>query len=75
VAAVVLGRALQGAAMAAAVVCGRAMVRDLYEPQEGGMVMARALTGLGASSRCCRPSSVEHSPAGWAGARLCRQWR
>ena len=48
VAAVVLGRALQGAAMAAAVVCGRAMVRDLYEPQEGGMVMARALTGLGA---------------------------
>jgi MFS transporter, DHA1 family, multidrug resistance protein len=48
VAAVVLGRALQGAAMSAAVVCGRAMVRDLYEPQEGAMVMARALTGLGA---------------------------
>ena len=47
VAAVVLGRALQGAALAAVVVCGRAMVRDLYEPQEGGMVMARALTGLG----------------------------
>ena len=48
VATVVLGRVLQGAAMSAVVVCGRAMVRDLYEPQEGGMVMARALTGLGA---------------------------
>jgi DHA1 family bicyclomycin/chloramphenicol resistance-like MFS transporter len=48
VAAVVVGRALQGAAMSAAVVCARAMVRDLYEPHEGAMVMARALTGLGA---------------------------
>lgn len=47
VAAVVLGRVLQGAALSAVVVCGRAMVRDLYEPQQGGMVMARALTGLG----------------------------
>lgn len=48
VVAVVVWRALQGAAMSAAVVCARAMVRDLYEPHEGGMVMARALTGLGA---------------------------
>jgi DHA1 family bicyclomycin/chloramphenicol resistance-like MFS transporter len=45
---VVAWRACQGAAMSAAVVCARAMVRDLYEPHEGGMVMARALTGLGA---------------------------
>lgn len=45
--AVVGWRALQGAAMSAAVVCARAMVRDLYEPREGAMVMARALTGLG----------------------------
>ncbi len=44
---VVAWRALQGAAMSAAVVCARAMVRDLYEPHEGVMVMARALTGLG----------------------------
>ena len=48
VAAVVLARTLQGAALAAVVVCGRAMVRDLYPPQEGGLVMAKALTGLGA---------------------------
>ena len=47
VTAVVGWRALQGAAMSAAVVCARAMVRDLYEPHEGGMVMARALGGLG----------------------------
>ena len=46
--AVVVGRALQGAGLSAVVVCGRAMVRDLYAPREGGMVMARALTGLGA---------------------------
>ncbi len=44
---VVAWRALQGAAMSAAVVCARAMVRDLYEPGEGAMVMARALGGLG----------------------------
>lgn len=47
VAQVVGWRAAQGAAMSAVVVCGRAMVRDLYEPQQGAMVMARALTGLG----------------------------
>ena len=47
VAQVVLWRAAQGAAMSAVVVCGRAMVRDLYEPQQGAMVMARALSGLG----------------------------
>jgi MFS transporter, DHA1 family, multidrug resistance protein len=41
-------RALQGAAMAAAVTCGRAMVRDLFVPQEGARVMSRALSGLGA---------------------------
>ena len=47
VTAVVVWRALQGAAMSAAVVCARAMVRDLYEPHEGAMVLARALSGLG----------------------------
>ena len=40
-------RALQGAAMAAAITCGRSVVRDLYEPDEGARVMSRALTGLG----------------------------
>jgi DHA1 family bicyclomycin/chloramphenicol resistance-like MFS transporter len=33
--------------MAGAVVCSRAMVRDLYQPVEGAQVMALALSGLG----------------------------
>jgi MFS transporter, DHA1 family, multidrug resistance protein len=37
----------QGATLAAAVVCARAMVRDLYEPHQGAQVMALGLSGLG----------------------------
>ena len=40
-------RACQGAAMAAAVTCGRSIIRDLYAPQQGARVMAQALGGLG----------------------------
>jgi MFS transporter, DHA1 family, multidrug resistance protein len=40
-------RALQGAALAAAVTCGRSIVRDLFVPHEGARVMSRALGGLG----------------------------
>ena len=40
-------RALQGLAMAAAVTCGRSIIRDLYPPLDGARVMSRALTGLG----------------------------
>lgn len=47
IAALVGWRAAQGAALAAAVVCARAMVRDLYEPHEGARVMSIGLTGLG----------------------------
>jgi DHA1 family bicyclomycin/chloramphenicol resistance-like MFS transporter len=43
----IVWRALQGAAMAAAVTCGRGIVRDLYQPHEGARVMSRALSGLG----------------------------
>ena len=43
----VLWRTLQGFTMAGAVVCSRAMVRDLYQPIEGAQVMALALSGLG----------------------------
>jgi MFS transporter, DHA1 family, multidrug resistance protein len=45
--ALVAWRTVQGAAMAAAVVCARAIVRDLYEPVQGARVMSLALTGLG----------------------------
>lgn len=43
----IVWRGLQGAAMAAAVACGRSIVRDLYAPHEGARVMSRALGGLG----------------------------
>ena len=43
----IAARAVQGACMAAAVVCARAMLRDLYEPVEGAQVMSMGLTGLG----------------------------
>ena len=44
---VVLCRAVQGLGLAAAVVCARAMLRDLFEPLQGARIMARALSGLG----------------------------
>ncbi|MBL0420451.1 Bcr/CflA family efflux MFS transporter [Ramlibacter sp. AW1] len=40
-------RAAQGAAMGAAVMGARAIVRDLYEPQVGARTMAKGLSGLG----------------------------
>jgi MFS transporter, DHA1 family, multidrug resistance protein len=40
-------RVAQGAGMAAAVVCARALVRDLFQPHEGARVMSFGLTGLG----------------------------
>jgi DHA1 family bicyclomycin/chloramphenicol resistance-like MFS transporter len=43
----IVWRALQGAAMAAAVTCARSIVRDLFQPHEGARVMSRALSGLG----------------------------
>jgi DHA1 family bicyclomycin/chloramphenicol resistance-like MFS transporter len=47
VTAVVAWRAVQGAGVAAAVVCARAMLRDVFEPHRGAHVMSQALTGLG----------------------------
>lgn len=46
-------RALQGVALAAAVTCGRSIVRDLYPPLQGARVMARALGGLGVIAFAC----------------------
>jgi len=39
-------RTLQGAAMGAAVMCARAIVRDLYQPAQGASVMSKGLSGL-----------------------------
>jgi DHA1 family bicyclomycin/chloramphenicol resistance-like MFS transporter len=43
----IVWRILQGVAMGAAVMCARAIVRDLYEPAEGASVMSKGLSGLG----------------------------
>jgi DHA1 family bicyclomycin/chloramphenicol resistance-like MFS transporter len=43
----IVWRTLQGAAMGAAVMCARAIVRDLYSPLDGARAMSRGLTGLG----------------------------
>ena len=40
-------RTLQGAAMGAGVMCARAIVRDLHDPETGARVMSKGLTGLG----------------------------
>jgi MFS transporter, DHA1 family, multidrug resistance protein len=43
----IVWRTVQGAAMGAAVMGARAVVRDLYTPETGARVMSRGLTGLG----------------------------
>ncbi len=45
--ALIAWRVVQGIGMAAAVVCARSMVRDLFEPHDGARVMSKGLTGLG----------------------------
>ncbi len=46
-AALIAWRTVQGAAMGAAVMCARAIVRDLYQPLKGARVMSKGLSGLG----------------------------
>lgn len=43
----IVWRTVQGAAMGAAVMCARAIVRDLYTPVQGANVMSKGLSGLG----------------------------
>ena len=51
----IVWRAVQGIAMGAVVVCARALVRDLYEPQEGARIMSKGLSGLGVLACICAP--------------------
>lgn len=53
--ALIAGRMVQGAAMGAAVVVARAIVRDLYTPESGARAMSRGLTGLGVIACLCAP--------------------
>jgi DHA1 family bicyclomycin/chloramphenicol resistance-like MFS transporter len=43
----IVWRTVQGAAMGAAVMCARAIVRDLYDPLQGARMMSKGLSGLG----------------------------
>jgi MFS transporter, DHA1 family, multidrug resistance protein len=45
-------RCLQGAAMAALIVCARASLRDLYSPEDGTRILSQGLTGLGFIALC-----------------------
>jgi MFS transporter, DHA1 family, multidrug resistance protein len=65
----ILWRALQGGGLAAAVVCSRAIVRDLYEPTQGARVMSLGMTGLGLIA-ICSPlmGGVAAAAGGWRAA-------
>ncbi len=51
----IAARVAQGAAMGAAVMGARAVVRDLYQPLEAARVMSKGLSGLGVIAICCAP--------------------
>ena len=64
-------RIAQGAAMGAVVMCARAIVRDLYTPQDGARAMSRALTGLGIVACICAPlGGLLSQWLGWRAALL-----
>lgn len=46
-------RALQGVGVGASVMSGRAVLRDLFAPERGAMVMSKAFTGLGFTALAC----------------------
>ena len=59
-------RMVQGAAMGAAVMGARAIVRDLYAPLAGAHVMTKAQTGLGILACICGPiGGVLADTLGW----------
>lgn len=51
----IVWRTVQGAAMGAAVMGARAIVRDLYTPETGARMMSKGLTGLGVIACLCAP--------------------
>ena len=69
--ALIAWRVAQGASLAAVIMCGRAIVRDLYEPTEGAMVMSRAMSVLGMMA-IVSPAlgGMLASLLGWRGALL-----
>ena len=67
----IIWRTVQGAAMGAAVMCARAIVRDLYAPAHGANVMSKALSGLGVIACLSAPiGGVLTAAFGWHTAML-----
>ena len=67
----IVWRTLQGVAMGAVVMCARALVRDLYQPQDGARVMSKGLSGLGVLACISAPVGgllAQHH--GWRAALL-----
>ena len=65
----IIWRAVQGVGMGAAVVCARAIVRDLYEPAQGVRVMSRGLSGLAVIACLSAPvGGVLSETLGWRAA-------
>ncbi|MDP3139580.1 MAG: multidrug effflux MFS transporter [Burkholderiaceae bacterium] len=64
-------RAVQGVGLAAATVCFRAMVRDLFEPRQGAFVLSKAMSAL-APIAVCVPiaGGILAATVGWRGALL-----
>ena len=64
----IAARTAQGAAMGAAVMGARAIVRDLYHPVEGARVMSRGQTGLGIIA--CMSAPLGGLLSDWMGWRV-----
>jgi MFS transporter, DHA1 family, multidrug resistance protein len=65
----IVWRSLQGGAMGAAVMCARALIRDLYEPQAGARALSKGLTGLGVFAVSAGPLGAWLATSlGWQGA-------
>ena len=62
----IVWRTVQGAAMGAAVMGARAIVRDLYTPEIGARMMSQGLTGLGVIACACAPlGGLLSDTVGW----------
>ena len=70
----IVWRTLQGAAMGAAVVCARAIVRDLYLPADGARVMSRAAHRPRRHRLRLRAAWRPRPPMPSAGAPRCCCW-
>lgn len=67
----IVWRTLQGVAMGAVVMCARALVRDLYQPEDGARIMSKGLTGLGLLACISAPfGAVLAQYSGWRSTLL-----